>query len=163
MPDLAAAYARLQPRLHRYLRASAPALADDLAAQVWLDAVAGIERFTGDEEDLARWLFTIGRRRLIDARRAAARTPVDVRPPDHPHLVGVPDQAAVESAVTDRQAATTLLERLPRDQAEVVLLRVVGGFSADEVGEITGRRAGAVRVIQHRALRQLARDLALAG
>lgn len=161
--DLTAAYRRLQPRLHRYLRSALPAQADDLASQVWLDAVAGIDRFRGDNDDLARWLFTIGRRRLIDARRAAARAPVDSRPPDHPHLVGVPDRAAVESVVVARSATTTLLERLPRDQAEVVLLRVVGGFSADEVGEITGRHAGAVRVIQHRALRQLARELALAG
>jgi RNA polymerase sigma-70 factor, ECF subfamily len=42
----------------------------------------------------------------------------------------------------------------------VVLLRVLGGYSAEEVAELTGRTPGSVRVIQHRALRRLARDMA---
>ena len=46
------------------------------------------------------------------------------------------------------------------DQAEVVLLRVVAGLGADEVGAIVGKSAGAVRVIQHRALKRLAALLA---
>jgi len=49
---------------------------------------------------------------------------------------------------------------LPAAHAEVVLLRVLGGFSTEEVAAITGRTAGSVRVIQHRALRRLALDLA---
>jgi RNA polymerase sigma-70 factor (ECF subfamily) len=48
---------------------------------------------------------------------------------------------------------------LPRPQAEVVLLRVLAGFSAEDVAEMTGRSPGAVRVLQHRALRRLADEL----
>lgn len=159
-PDLAALYASLQPRLLRYLGSMAPGLAEDLCSQAWIEALGGIDRFAGDEEDFRRWVFTIGRRRLIDARRSAARMPIDLRPHDHPALLNLPDGGGELSAgLLSESAVRSLLERLPRDQAEVVLLRVVGGFSAEEVGEITGRRAGAVRVIQHRALRQLARSL----
>jgi len=162
--DLTQLYASVQPRLLRYLASMAPGLAEDLCSQAWLEALAGIDRFSGDEEDFRRWVFTIGRRRLIDARRHATRMPVDLRPPDHPALLNLPDGGAEPAGALAGQAAVrTLLERLPSDQAEVVLLRVIGGFSADEVGDITGRRAGAVRVIQHRALRQLAASLASAA
>ena len=162
--DVTALYASVQPRLLRYLRSMAPASAEDLCSQAWLEALAGLDRFAGDGEDFRRWMFTIGRRRLIDARRRAVRRPVDLRPPDHPVLLNLPDESGEPAGELAGQAAVrTLLARLPADQAEVVLLRVIGGFSADEVGEITGRRAGAVRVIQHRALRQLARALAAAA
>lgn len=40
-----------------------------------------------------------------------------------------------------------------------MLLRVVGGFSVDEVARVVGRRSGTVRVLQHRALRRLAAQL----
>ena len=50
------------------------------------------------------------------------------------------------------------ITQLPPEQAEVVLLRVVAGLSADDVAEILGKSAGNVRVIQHRALAQLARE-----
>jgi RNA polymerase sigma-70 factor, ECF subfamily len=48
------------------------------------------------------------------------------------------------------------VSRLPGEQADVVLLRVVAGLDAAEVGRIIGKSPGAVRVIQHRALRRLA-------
>ena len=52
-------------------------------------------------------------------------------------------------------AAATATGTLP-DQAEIVLLRVVGGLPMEDVAAITGRRPGTVRVLQHRALKRLA-------
>jgi RNA polymerase sigma-70 factor (ECF subfamily) len=57
------------------------------------------------------------------------------------------------------RAVRRINELLPPDQAEVVILRVVGGFSTEEVARITGRRPGTLRVLQHRALRRLAKAL----
>ena len=48
------------------------------------------------------------------------------------------------------------LATLPKGQQDVVLLRVVAGLTVEEVGIALGKRAGTVRVLQHRALRQLA-------
>ena len=53
-------------------------------------------------------------------------------------------------------AVDALVEQLSPDQAEAVLLRVVGGLSVAETARIMQRPAGAVRVLCHRALRQLA-------
>ena len=49
------------------------------------------------------------------------------------------------------------------DQAEVVLLRVIGGLSVEQVAEIMDRRPGSVRVLQHRALKRLHAELVKAG
>jgi RNA polymerase sigma-70 factor, ECF subfamily len=48
---------------------------------------------------------------------------------------------------------------LPADQAEVILLRVLGGLEVAEVAAIVGKRPGNVRVLQHRGLRLLAERL----
>ena len=57
------------------------------------------------------------------------------------------------------EAVRKIVALLPPDQAEIVLLRVVGGLPVEEVAAITGRRPGTVRVLQHRALRRLAERL----
>jgi RNA polymerase sigma-70 factor (ECF subfamily) len=71
-----------------------------------------------------------------------------------------PDPAdAVMASLGGAEAARQIAAVLPPAHAEIVLLRVVGGFTAEEVAEITGKRPGAVRVIAHRALRKLAKEI----
>jgi len=65
----------------------------------------------------------------------------------------------VVETLSAAQAIARLVATLPPDQAEVLMLRVVGGLSADESAEVMGKRPGTVRVLQHRALRRLAREL----
>jgi RNA polymerase sigma-70 factor (ECF subfamily) len=58
------------------------------------------------------------------------------------------------------EPALDWLAALPPLQAEIVLLRVVGGFDSSEVGRIVGKKPGTVRVLQKRALERLAELLA---
>jgi RNA polymerase sigma-70 factor (ECF subfamily) len=58
-----------------------------------------------------------------------------------------------------QRAVAELTQHLSEEVAEVVVLRVVAGLSVEQVAALTGRSAGAVRVLQHRALRKLARTL----
>jgi RNA polymerase sigma-70 factor, ECF subfamily len=150
------AYERLHPDLLRYLRAVAGAEAEDIAAQSWLDVVAAVSRFKGDEMAFRRWVFTIARRRVADSQRRWWRRPRSVPFDGFDEVPGGEDIAA---DTVDQQRAMEHMRRLPPELAEIVFLRVVAGFSADEVGEITGRPAATVRVLQHRALHRLARDL----
>jgi RNA polymerase sigma-70 factor (ECF subfamily) len=152
---LAALYRSLQPALLRYLLTRRAGEADDIAAETWISAARGLRRFRGGEDDFRRWIFTIARRRLLDLQRAEARRP-QTTPAADPDAG--PSSPAAETEALDSIAAREALERiagLPHDEAEVVLLRVVAGLSAADVGAITGRSAGAVRVLQHRALRRL--------
>jgi RNA polymerase sigma-70 factor (ECF subfamily) len=155
--QLEAAFRAVQPDLVAYLRVVVGASAEDVASQTWVDALASADRFSGDADDLRRWLFTIARRRSIDHRRRWWQRRVSSLAPDQLE----PAAAAIDESA-DREAtrwALSQIARLPADQAEVVLLRVVAGFTADDVAGITGRTPNAVRVIQHRALRRLAREL----
>jgi RNA polymerase sigma-70 factor (ECF subfamily) len=158
---LAALYRTYQPPLGRYLRVCVGAAADDLASDVWLAIATGLHRFDGDERGFRAWLFTIARRRVIDMRRQASRRRTD--PVDHERfatLSGVedPEAAAVEHLSTS-EAIALVARNLPPEQAEVVLLRVVGDLSVGEVARITGRTETNVRVTQHRALARLERRL----
>jgi RNA polymerase sigma-70 factor, ECF subfamily len=157
---IAALYRELQPGLLRYLRAQAPADGDDLASEVWLAAAAGLGRFEGDEAGFRRWLFTIAQRRLVDLRRQEARRRSLLSSLARAHERGSLDSEVEVLAASEAEAALILIAGLPPDQAEVVLLRVVGGLDTKDVAAIVGKKPGAVRVLQHRALKRLAEQLA---
>jgi RNA polymerase sigma-70 factor, ECF subfamily len=154
-------YRDLNPALVRFLDAQATGSGEDLAQDVWLGAAKGLPSFKGDEQGFRAWMFTIARRRLVSFRRHAERRPQ--RGTDPAELAEMaaarqPDEELDSRILTD-EAVASLVAGLPRDQAEIVLLRVVAGFDADQVGAIVGKRAGTVRVLQHRALRKLAERL----
>jgi RNA polymerase sigma-70 factor (ECF subfamily) len=156
-PALAELYRRLHPPILRYLRALEPAEAEDLASEVWLAVMRGLGRFRGDERALRAWTFTIARSRIIDLRRRRARRATVPTSPEelaqHAERRDVEQEAMAELS-TEEALAT--IATLSRDQAEVVLLRVLGDLSVREVAAIMGKRPGTVRVLQHRALRRLA-------
>jgi RNA polymerase sigma-70 factor, ECF subfamily len=163
-----AAFTRLwrdaNPALLRYLRVIAAEAADDVAAETWVQVVRGLAAFRGDEAAWRAWLFTTARRRAIDAVRHAARrpqAPLDELPPSRHPVAPDPADLALERLST--QSAIALLSRLPRLQAEVILLRVVAGLDTESVARLVGRSPGAVRVTAHRGLRTLAQILAAEG
>ncbi|HZP28507.1 MAG TPA: sigma-70 family RNA polymerase sigma factor [Acidimicrobiia bacterium] len=154
---LAALYADLQPNVLAYLRARSRADAEDIASDVWVSVAAGLQRFQGDESGFRGWVFTIARRRLVDARRRRVRRATDPAPREV--FTAIASDVDPEGEVVTRldyEAALSALATLPRDQEDVVLLRVVAGLSVEEVGQALGKRPGTVRVLQHRALRRLA-------
>jgi RNA polymerase sigma-70 factor (ECF subfamily) len=159
-----ALYQELSGPVLRYLTSQAPSEAEDLASDVWLDVARALHRFQGDEQEFRRFVFSIARRRLIDHRRKTKRRRTDPAPVEmvERHLP-VGDVEAEAMGRFSQEEAVALIRRLPPDQAEVVLLRVLGGFTAEEVAVLVGRRAGAVRVLQHRALARLASELSRDG
>jgi RNA polymerase sigma-70 factor (ECF subfamily) len=136
---LADLYRDLYPAVLRYLRAMDPSEAEDVASEVWLDVARGLDRFQGDEHAFRRWVFTIARRRLIDLRRRrvrratfpAAMEQLEARAP-----IGDVENEAMDALSTD--AALARIAALPPDQAEVILLRVLGDLPVNEVAAIMG-------------------------
>lgn len=157
---IALLYRRHQLRVLRYLRARLGDSADDVASQVWIEVARGLRGFAGGEEDFRKWLFTIARRRLADEWRGRSRSRGVATAPEQMPTVAVPGP---DDEVGGDEAARRIVSLLPPELAEIVLLRVVAGLSVDEVAEITGRRAGTVRVLQHRALKRLRRQLEESG
>lgn len=146
----------VQPALLRYLSTLGGPLAEDVAGDTWVSVVRGLERFSGDEAGWRAWVFTIARARLRDAQRRAARAPrtVDAFETLESQPDGV-DVAAHVEQIFSTEAALALIRRLPRDQAEAVLLRHVAGLDVARTAKVLGKRSGAVRVAAHRGLRRL--------
>jgi len=151
---MAALFTELQPLLLRYLRAKEPQAADDLAGEVWLGVVSGLQSFKGSERDFRGWVFTIAQRRVSDHRRRLGRRPADPVPSER--LERPADNVNVIDQLSSQEAVNQLVAGLPPDQAEVLLLRVVADLDVAEVARLLGRTSGSVRVLQHRALRRLA-------
>jgi RNA polymerase sigma-70 factor (ECF subfamily) len=146
------------PPLLRFLRTRhASHDVDDVASEVWLRASRSWQRFEGDEHDFRAWFFSIARAVSVDSYRRAGRRRdelvADVEPRVSERRKSA-ELAAFELLGTDR--AIALLAALPREQGEVIALRVLAGLDAEHVGRITGKRPGNVRVLQHRGLRRLA-------
>jgi len=162
---LADLYRSLYPRFVRYAGAVVPSSAEDVAADAWLDVARSLGRFRGDESGFRAWAFTIVRRRLLDLRRTGARRRTD--PVDPVDLIDAGGVGNVEDeAVGSLEASWAIrliTSTLSRDQAEVVLLRVLGDLSVDQVAGLLGKRPGTIRVLQHRALRRLAEALRREG
>jgi RNA polymerase sigma-70 factor (ECF subfamily) len=154
-------YRAYQPRLLRYLRAQESGMADDLAADVWLAVARGLSRFDGDEAGFRGWVFTIARHRVIEHRRRMARRRTELMSHDRLDgpiergMGGDPAWLVVEQLGV-QETVEMLVAGLAPDQAEAVLLRVLGGFDVSEVARIMGRSPGSVRVLCHRALKRLA-------
>ena len=160
-PSVAVLFRDLHPRINRYLRAQEPYVADEIEGDVWEAIARGLGDFSGSLDDLTAWAFTIARRRVIDQRRMRARRRTDVTDPDTLQAFLTPDAPDVEAIdrLSAQDAIGLITSALSEEQAEVVLLRVLGGFDAATVGDILGRTENWVWVTQHRALRKLAAKL----
>lgn len=155
---IAVVYRQLNPRLVRYLRHHVGDLAHDLASEVWLALARELHRCDANPSGFRALMFTIAHRRVVDQYRRAKRQPTTVPIQDAGEWAGSEDPAelAVDGMETER-AVRMLASELPPEQAEIVLLRVLGDLDVAQVADILGKTPGAVRVAQHRAVRRLQR------
>ncbi|MEY9892974.1 RNA polymerase sigma-70 factor (ECF subfamily) [Catenulispora sp. MAP5-51] len=152
----------LHPLLLRYLRAVVGDAAEDVASETWLQAAKDVRGYRGDAAGFRVWLFRVARHRALDELRKASRRKEDNG--DVAEYVTdwpAPDdteRAAAEREDTER--ALRLIARLPKDQAEAVLLRVVAGMDVAQTAKVLDKRDGAVRIAAMRGLKRLAAILA---
>ncbi|MFP5377506.1 MAG: sigma-70 family RNA polymerase sigma factor [Acidimicrobiia bacterium] len=141
-------YRHLAPAVLGYLRAQRAPEPEDLLGEVFLQVARDLPRFKGDDAALRRWVFAIAHNRLLDARRRVSRRPrlADRDVPDGP---AAPPPDPLDPDLVEA------LSRLTADQREVVVLRFVADLPLADVARITGRRTGAVKALQHRALEAL--------
>jgi RNA polymerase sigma-70 factor (ECF subfamily) len=145
-------YRLLQPRLIRYLRVVVPPDAERIAAEAWVDVVRRLPEFDGDERGLYALGFSTARERAAaPARRDAGSLEPDTDT-EHPGADRVDDDGMAGFGLRSALAA---IARLPRDEAEVILLRVLGEMSVDEVAVLLDRPAESVGRLQVQALETL--------
>jgi RNA polymerase sigma factor (sigma-70 family) len=151
-------YKGLAPGVIGYLRGQGALDPEDLAGDVFLEVIRDLHRFEGDHTQFRSWVFSITHLRLLDARRREGRRPVrPASPDDLSSKGGIGDSEEEALAVLGSQRVERLLKVLTPDQRDVLLLRIVGDLSVDQVAAVLGKRPGAVRVLQHRGLVRLRR------
>ncbi|MER5931607.1 RNA polymerase sigma factor [Streptomyces sp. NPDC002054] len=151
-------YRAVHPRLLGYVRTLVgDADAEDVTSEAWLQIARDLASFSGDADRFRGWAARIARNRALDHMRMRGRRPAIGG--DETELTSRAadcDTAgeAMEALATGRTMA--LIARLPQDQAEAVVLRVVVGLDAKSAAQTLGKRPGAVRTAAHRGLKKLA-------
>lgn len=136
---------------------------DDAAealSETFTRAIDKIAAFRGDAYAFRAWLFSIARNVSNDQYRLRARVFVF---PDHIDLDDRSQPSGEELAIDHEDMAELRrgFARLPKADQEVLWLRVCSGLSAADVGQVLGKRAGAVRMQQMRALGALRGQVSL--
>jgi RNA polymerase sigma-70 factor (ECF subfamily) len=136
--------------------------AEDLTSQVFMRALAALPLFNEQAEppgsSFRVWLFQIARHALSNERRRMRRRPqlpLEL-------AAGVASSEDVMAAVATRDElvrAWRVIDALPEDRRQALLLRFVQEMSTREIGEVMDRSDGAVRVLIHRAIRSVTRQL----
>jgi len=149
-----ALYRRAYPRLLAYATRRLPGAeaAQDAVSEAMVRAVNGIDRFRSEGAGFDAWLYGILRHVVLDAQGGRRRESADP----------VPDIVDNEPLPLDRMlhqeeagALRAAFGRLRSEDQELLELRVVAGLPAEDAARVMGRRAGAVRMAQSRALVRL--------
>ena len=155
-----------------------PAAAEEVVQDAWLGVLRGIDRFEG-RSSLKTWIFrilanTAKTRGVREARSIpfadlggdeAAVEPERFLGPDHPHLPGAwaspPSSWPAErlEAKETRELIARTIAELPPQQREVITLRDIEGFSAEETCNALGLTETNQRVLLHRARSRVRRAL----
>lgn len=156
-------YDDLAPPVAAYLRGRGVRDVEDVTSEVFLAVFTGLPRFTGGQPEFRSWVFTIAHRRIVDQWRAAGRTPQTVGW-DERHDPRAADSAEQDAFVRlGEDRVRELLDGLSEDQRDVLLLRILGDMTVDQVADALGKRSGAVKALQRRALSSLRRALEAEG
>jgi RNA polymerase sigma-70 factor (ECF subfamily) len=157
-------YRELAPTVLGYLRARGAAEPNDLTGEVFLQLVRDLHGFQGGEQEFRAWVFTVAHHRLIDERRRRGRRPVEPVPTEviAEEQVGgdVEDEAL---ARIEEQGVRRVLGRLSGDQQSVLLLRILGDLTVDQIAGVLGKTPGAVKALQRRGLAALKREISKLG
>jgi RNA polymerase sigma factor (sigma-70 family) len=153
-------YRAFAPAVLGYLRTLGVEDPEATTNEVLLRAFTNIGRFHGDEAGFRSWIFAIAHNAALDDRRRRSRRPAaaDAEVPDA--AVAAAEETALEHVGTDEVLA--LLDGLSTDQRDVLVLRLVGDLTVEQVAQVLDKRVGAVKALQRRGLAALRRSAGLA-
>ncbi len=126
--------------------------AEDAVSETMTRALANIDRFTWHGGGFDAWLYGIGRNVVFELARNRHRT-LPLVPEDRASLERGPEEQVV--ADDDAAELRRAFDRLDPEERELIELRVHARLSSEDVGRLLGKRPGAVRMAQARALHRL--------
>ncbi|MXG89832.1 sigma-70 family RNA polymerase sigma factor [Nocardioides sp. YIM 123512] len=145
--------------VYRFLfyRTRSAALAEDLTSETFLRALRNMPRFRWQGKDFGAWLMTIARNLATDHFKAG-RTRLESTTEDmgvHDDATEGPEEAVLASLT--HEVLLKALAELPTEQRDCLVMRFLQGMSIAETAEVLGRSEGAVKQLQLRGVRNLAK------
>jgi RNA polymerase sigma-70 factor (ECF subfamily) len=140
-----------------YYRVGTHALAEDLTSETFLRALRRMSVFTWQGKDFGAWLVTIARNLVLDHFKSS-RYRLEVCTPElleTDRWEEGPERAVLDSFT--HRALFAAVRQLGSEQQECVVLRFLHGLSVAETALVMGKNTGAVKALQYRAVRSLAR------
>ena len=151
-------YHLVAPRIAGYLTARGAGDPEAMANEVMYRVFCNITDFDGTSSQFVSWVFTIAHNLVIDGYRASSR-----RPPSASTYVPETPVASAESTAIARienQEVLALVSQLPELQRDVIMMRMMSDMPLSDVALAMDRPVSAIKSLQHRGLRRLARLLA---
>jgi RNA polymerase sigma-70 factor (ECF subfamily) len=147
--------------VHRfvYYRVGSVALAEDITSETFFRALRGMASFRWQGKDFGAWLMTIARNLTTDHFKAG-RTRLELPTEDltpHDEATEGPESSVLASLTN--QVLLEALKELPHEQQECLIMRFLQGLSIAETALVLGRSDGAVKQLQLRGVRNLAKLL----
>jgi len=157
------AFRRYAAHVHRYLlrRTGDHLEAEELTQRVFVDAVQSLGRREEQPRSLLAWLYVLADRRLVDEIRTRER-----RNRSYARTAAVDGSRPIESEAHDRAFVLSLrrsVRRLPREQRDVIVMKVIEGRSFAEIAAATGVGEDACKMRLSRGLRRVRDDLRREG
>ncbi|MEU3221962.1 ECF subfamily RNA polymerase sigma factor, BldN family [Streptomyces sp. NPDC006976] len=154
-------YDQYSDTVYRYIyyRVGSKATAEDLTSETFLRALRRISTFTWQGRDFGAWLVTIARNLVADHFKSS-RFRLEVTTGemlDANEVERSPEDSVLESL--SNAALLDAVRRLNPQQQECVTLRFLQGLSVAETARVMGKNEGAIKTLQYRAVRTLARLL----
>ena len=154
-------YDHYQPSVYRfvYYRTRSQTLAEDLTSETFLRALRNMAGFRWQGKDFGAWLMTIARNLTMDHYKAG-RTRLESTTEDLTDLDTTAEgpEDAVLASLTN-EALLTALGDLPTEQRDCLVMRFLQGMSIAETAQVLGRSDGAIKQLQLRGVRNLAKLL----
>lgn len=138
-----------------YFRVGDQFTAEDLTSQVFLKAWEKLDSYEMRGLPFGAWLFRIARNLIADHFRVSRDT-ASLDADDAIHVASTDDVHGEVSQKLDTESLLAKLHGLTEDQQQVLILKFVEGLATDEIAEVMGKNAGAVRALQMRGLQALA-------
>ncbi|RIK39222.1 MAG: RNA polymerase subunit sigma-70 [Chloroflexi bacterium] len=156
---LSAIYDRYEVRIYTYIyrRIGDQTLAEDLTGHVFLKMLEAIRNRKAWHSSFSGWLYRIAHNVVIDYYRQRDQKQ-QVSLDDEPSLPALDDPVEAAELKLDVERLRAAIARLTDEQAEVISLRFLEGYSISEVAEMMNKTEGSIKALQYRAvatLRQL--------
>ncbi|MEV0292654.1 sigma-70 family RNA polymerase sigma factor [Nocardia sp. NPDC050710] len=137
--------------------------ADDVVQEILIATVNAVPRYRDQGKSFLAFVYGIAANKIADAFRRSQMHPTypmaDL--PDEPSIAAGPEEWALASE--RRDVTRELMKILAPAHREVLVMRIVLGWSAAQTAEAIGTSPGVVRVMQHRALNKLRSELKVAS